>query len=307
MTPSRPTLSMASAITSPMTGSLLAEMVAICCISARLSTGRAARLSSSTTAETAASIPRFRSTGLPPCWTLVMPSVTIAWARTVAVVVPSPATSLVWLATSLTSCAPMFSKGSGIWISRAMVTPSLVMVGGSASLSSIALRPIWPSEKRTALASLSTPDTRSRRASSLNLSSFAIYASPHGDPPPRGGRAVGGEACLALVAGTSAGDRLEIEAEVLGRVLRVREEEDPVVQHHHAAVVRGHHLLEVVSAELPAEGLAKLVEVEVDLADAVDADHRGELADRDPLLAGHDVGDGVAALVVHQGHAGLVR
>src|ERR1700730_3564802 len=251
-------------------------MFAICCISARLSTGRAARLSASTTAATAASIPRCRSTGLPPCWTLVMPSVTIAWASTVAVVVPSPATSLVWLATSLTSCAPMFSKGSGIWISRAMVTPSLMMVGGPASLSSIALRPIGPRVTRPALARLSTPDTRSRRASSLNLSSFAIYASPHGDPPPRGGRAVGGEACLALVAGTSAGDRLEIEAEVLGRVLRVREAEDPVVHHHHACAGPAPHLLEAVSADLPAEGMAKFVEVEVDLADAVDADHRGE-------------------------------
>src|SRR5579864_3936505 len=34
----------------------------------------------------------------------------MACARTVAVVVPSPATSLVLLATSRTICAPMFSK-----------------------------------------------------------------------------------------------------------------------------------------------------------------------------------------------------
>ena len=40
------------------------------------------------------------------------PSVTIAWASTVAVVVPSPATSLVLVATSTSSRAPMFSNGS---------------------------------------------------------------------------------------------------------------------------------------------------------------------------------------------------
>ena len=47
----------------------------------------------------------------------------------VAVVVPSPATSLVAVATSRTSWAPWFSKTSSTSISRAMVTPSLVIVG----------------------------------------------------------------------------------------------------------------------------------------------------------------------------------
>ena len=58
-----------------------------------------------------------------------MPSRTIAWASSVAVVVPSPVWSLVLLATSRTSCAPMFLYWSDSSISRAIVTPSLVIVG----------------------------------------------------------------------------------------------------------------------------------------------------------------------------------
>ena len=53
----------------------------------------------------------------------------MAWARMVAVVVPSPATVLVLLATSRTICAPMFSNLSESSISLATVTPSLVIRG----------------------------------------------------------------------------------------------------------------------------------------------------------------------------------
>src|SRR3954453_23302475 len=60
-------------------------------------------------------------------------------------------------------------------------------------------------------------------------------------------------------------DHFEVEADVLGRVLGVREHQDPVVEHHHAAVVRRHDLLEVVLPEVgPAEGVGDLLEVEVD-------------------------------------------
>ena len=52
----------------------------------------------------------------------------------VAVVVPSPATSLVFWATALTSLAPMFSNGSGRSISLQTVTPSLVTVGPAEGL-----------------------------------------------------------------------------------------------------------------------------------------------------------------------------
>ena len=54
-------------------------------------------------------MPRLQAMGLAPAATLRMPSCTRAWASTVAVVVPSPATSLVLVATSFTSWAPMFS------------------------------------------------------------------------------------------------------------------------------------------------------------------------------------------------------
>ena len=89
-------------------------------------------------------MPRLRAVGLAPAATLRRPSRTSAWASTVAVVVPSPATSLVLVATSLTSWAPMFSKGSSSSTSRAMVTPSLVMVGAPNFFSITTLRPFGP-------------------------------------------------------------------------------------------------------------------------------------------------------------------
>ena len=90
----------------------------------------------STTASTAASMPRLSPMGLAPGGHVLGPSRTMAWASRVAVVVPSPATSLVAVATSRTSWAPRFSKRSSSSISRAMVTPSLVMVGAPNFLSS---------------------------------------------------------------------------------------------------------------------------------------------------------------------------
>src|SRR5687768_16152808 len=81
----------------------------------------------------------------------------MAWASTVAVVVPSPATSEVLLATSLTICAPMFSSASFSSISFATVTPSLVMVGAPNFRSRMTLRPRGPSVTLTALAKLLTP------------------------------------------------------------------------------------------------------------------------------------------------------
>ena len=62
----------------------------------------------------------------------------------VAVVVPSPATSLVFWATALTSLAPMFSNGSGSSISLLTVTPSLVTVGPPKLLSMMTFRPVGP-------------------------------------------------------------------------------------------------------------------------------------------------------------------
>ena len=108
MTPSLPTLSNASAMSSPTAGSW-AEMLATLAMSSLPSTSRASSSSRAETASTAFAMPRLRPTGLAPEATLRSPSRTIAWASTVAVVVPSPATSLVLVATSLASWAPRFS------------------------------------------------------------------------------------------------------------------------------------------------------------------------------------------------------
>ena len=66
---------------------------------------------------------------------------------------PSPATSSVFLATSLTSSAPIFSYGSSSSISLAMDTPSLVIVGAPHFFSRTTLRPLGPSVTLTASAS----------------------------------------------------------------------------------------------------------------------------------------------------------
>ena len=117
-------------------------------------------------AATASSMPRLRSIGFAPATTLRLPSRRMACASTVAVVVPSPAMSLVLLATSRTICAPMFSVASFRSISLATVTPSLVIVGDPNFLSSTTLRPLGPRVTFTASASWFTPRSTAWRASS---------------------------------------------------------------------------------------------------------------------------------------------
>src|SRR6185295_11703697 len=97
----------------------------------------------------------------------------MARASTVAVVVPSPATSEVLDATSLTICAPMFSNLFSSSISLATVTPSLVTVGAPQDFSITTLRPLGPSVTVTASASSPTPRRMRLRASSLNFTIFA--------------------------------------------------------------------------------------------------------------------------------------
>ena len=160
ITPSLPTFSIASEMSSPISSSLLAEIEATCAISLEEVRSFDSFSSPPTTASTAASMPRLRSIGLEPAVTLRSPSWKIDWARTVAVVVPSPATSLVLVATSRNIWAPMFSNGSSSSISFATVTPSFVTVGEPNFLSSTTLRPFGPSVTFTALASLSTPCLR---------------------------------------------------------------------------------------------------------------------------------------------------
>src|SRR5208282_4378516 len=157
ITPSLPTFSIASAIMSPMVESLLAEMVPTWAISLRSLVGLERLLSSSITAMTARSMPRLSDIGSCPAATILAPSVKIARASTVAVVVPSPATSEVLEATSLTICAPMFSNLSSSSISLATVTPSLVTVGAPKLFSNTTLRPLGPSVTVTASARTLTP------------------------------------------------------------------------------------------------------------------------------------------------------
>ena len=98
----------------------------------------------------------------------------IAWARTVAVVVPSPATSLVLEATSLTIWAPTLATLSSSSISLATVTPSLVTVGAPNFFSMMTLRPFGPRVTLTAFASASTPALSCVRASASNVICFAM-------------------------------------------------------------------------------------------------------------------------------------
>ena len=73
MTPSLPTLSMASAMIVPMGPSLLAEMVPTCATILPL-TGFDIFLSSAVMTSTALSMPRLISIGLAPAVTILMPS-----------------------------------------------------------------------------------------------------------------------------------------------------------------------------------------------------------------------------------------
>src|SRR5579872_3547596 len=173
MTPSLPTFCMASEIILPISFSPLAAMAPTCAVSAGVVIFLVRFFSSSTTAVTALSMPRFRSIGFMPAATALAPSRTIAWASTVAVVVPSPAMSLVFEATSRTICAPMFSNLSASSISLATVTPSLVMRGAPNDLSSTTLRPFGPSVTLTASARMLTPRSIRSRASPENLTSLA--------------------------------------------------------------------------------------------------------------------------------------
>src|SRR5476649_2480275 len=179
MTPSLPTLSITSAMISPTSGSaaLIPATAAIC---SRLATGRDCFLISSTIAVTAASMPRLTTIGLAPALTTRRPSATIAWPRTTAVVVPSPATSSVLVATSLRSWAPMFSNGSSSSMSRAIVTPSFVIVGEPNFLSSTTLRPFGPMVTLTASARWSMPRFSERRALSSKMICLANLILPPG-------------------------------------------------------------------------------------------------------------------------------
>ena len=156
MTPSLPTLSIASAIIAPISVSA-AEIAATWAIWSLESVSFARSFRRPTAVSTAASMPLFSDIGFAPAATLRRPSRTSAPASTVAVVVPSPATSSVFFATSLTSSAPTFSKGSSSSISLAIETPSFVIVGAPHFFSRTTLRPFGPSVTFTASTSWFMP------------------------------------------------------------------------------------------------------------------------------------------------------
>ena len=108
ITPSFPTLSIASEINLP-TSSSAAEIAPTWAILSLESTVTLISRRRSTATLTARSIPRRSPTGFAPLVTFLRPSVIIDCAKIVAVVVPSPAISLVLFATSATNLAPIFS------------------------------------------------------------------------------------------------------------------------------------------------------------------------------------------------------
>ena len=109
ITPSFPTLAKASAISEPITLSFPAEIDATCSIDWISSTGCANSLICVTKYCVAFSIPNLIEIGFAPAATFFKPSFTIAYAKTVAVVVPSPATSFVFEAACRIKATPVFS------------------------------------------------------------------------------------------------------------------------------------------------------------------------------------------------------
>ena len=165
MTPSLPTRSIASAIILPISRSLWLATLPTCSMAVRPLTGIFDLSSSATMRSTALSMPRLTSIEFAPAATFLRPSLKMASARTVAVVVPSPAVSLVFEATSRTSRAPRFSSLSCRSISFATVTPSLVTVGEPKLFWITTFRPRGPSVIFTAAARISTPFLIFSRAS----------------------------------------------------------------------------------------------------------------------------------------------
>ena len=177
ITPSLETLSIASATISPTLSSLaeIAATLAICSLPVTL---LLIFLIASTAQSVAFFIPFLNTIGFAPASRFFIPSCTIACARTVAVVVPSPATSLVLDATSRISCAPIFSNASSSSSSFAIVTPSFVISGAPNDLSRTTFLPFGPIVTLTVSASLLTPASSAFLASAPYLISFAISITP---------------------------------------------------------------------------------------------------------------------------------
>ena len=173
ITPSLETFSIASATILP-TSSSPAEIAATLAICSFPVTTLLMSAIASTAQSVAFFIPFLKIIGLAPAARFFIPALIIAWAKTVAVVVPSPATSLVFVATSFTSCAPMFSKESSNSISFAIVTPSFVIKGAPKDLSNTTFLPLGPNVTFTVSANWFTPASKAFLASAPYLISLAI-------------------------------------------------------------------------------------------------------------------------------------
>ena len=178
ITPSLPTLSIASAIKSPIS-LFWAEIVATWAFSSFVEICFDKSFIESKAFCVAFSIPRRNIIGFVPAEIFFKPDSTSACANTVAVVVPSPATSFVLVEASFTSCAPIFSNLSVNSISFAIVTPSLTTWGAPQLLSKATFPPLGPRVVPTAFAKASTPFLSFCLASSPYIIIFAaIYFSP---------------------------------------------------------------------------------------------------------------------------------
>ena len=125
--PFLPTLLYVSAIIFPTPLSLFEEMVAtssnFCLLTLRVFFFRL-----STTSFVSETISRRTCVLLSAAFISLIPLVTIASVRTIAVVVPSPALAAVLEAASRSICTARFSTGSNSCMDLATVTPSLVTV-----------------------------------------------------------------------------------------------------------------------------------------------------------------------------------
>lgn len=130
ITPVLPTFYIRSANSPPIYSSPLADIVAMLLICSFPLTGIDMFLNYFTIFSTAKSIPFLSSFKLTPISTFLRAYLNIALAKTAAVVVPSPASSLALLDTDFIKFAPILANLSDSYIALATVTPSFVILTG---------------------------------------------------------------------------------------------------------------------------------------------------------------------------------
>ena len=173
ITPSEVTISIAFVIISPISSSPPALTVATFFISEPLTLMLFLAKTSKANLR-AISMPFFISIGLAPAAIFFNPSCTIFCASMVAVVVPSPAFSLVLEATSSINFAPRFAKGFSILISLATAEPSFTISGEPNCFCITTFFAFGPIVTFTAFATIFTPFSSDSRDSSEKLNCFAI-------------------------------------------------------------------------------------------------------------------------------------